>query len=95
MWDTVAHGKKILVHCRQGVSRSSTIVINYLLWRQYTLYNPSNILLKVINELNENMHIITLTQIETCHRNLARAIYKFRRLSRNEYVYDEILDLHN
>ena len=35
--DTVSDGRKILIHCNAGVSRSSSVIIAYLIRRQYLI----------------------------------------------------------
>jgi len=51
MDDAVRGGGKVFVHCHQGVSRSSAMLILYLMWRENQVYQVTHEQVKAIREI--------------------------------------------
>lgn len=51
MDDAVHDGGKVFVHCHQGVSRSSAMLILYLMWRNNQVYQATHEQVKAIREI--------------------------------------------
>lgn len=67
MEESLAAGGRLLVHCSQGVSRSASLVIAYLMWRDGKEYEETFRRVKAVRGIaNPNMASVGRRQIETC-----------------------------
>ena len=57
----IKKGENVLVHCMAGVSRSSTLILNYLIRKYYERYNHTNCSNCVVNyflKIKQNRSVI-------------------------------------
>ncbi|CCU55702.1 protein tyrosine phosphatase 2 [Choristoneura biennis entomopoxvirus] len=70
----INEGKKILIHCYAGISRSATIVINYIMNKYDIDFNSAKLLVQDKRKINPNDSFVYQLKLYNINKNIKNNI---------------------